>query len=103
MARKPRIHFAGAVYHVMLRGNGGREIFFSAADRTKMFFLLQEGVERYGHCIHAFCLMSNHVHLVMHFFRLIIYVAEFRGCHIRHLPCCPMLAGMIFQKACLLP
>jgi putative transposase len=65
MARKPRIHFPGAVYHVMLRGNGGRDIFFSAADRTKMFFLLQEGVERYGHCIHAFCLMSNHVHLVM--------------------------------------
>ena len=49
----------------MLRGNGGRDIFFSSADRTKMFFLLQEGLERYGHRIHAFCLMSNHVHLVV--------------------------------------
>jgi len=26
---------------------------------------MQEGVERYGHRIHAFCLMSNHVHLVI--------------------------------------
>jgi len=64
MSRKPRIHFPGAVYHVMLRGNGGQDIFFSSTDRTKMFLLLQEGVERYGHRIHAFCLMSNHVHLV---------------------------------------
>jgi len=65
MARKPRIHFPGAVYHVMLRGNGGRNIFFSAKDRTRFYLLLQEGVERYGHRVHAFCLMDNHVHLAM--------------------------------------
>ncbi len=29
MARKPRLHVPGGVYHVMLRGNGGQEIFFS--------------------------------------------------------------------------
>ena len=28
MARKRRVHYPGAVYHVMLRGNGGHEIFF---------------------------------------------------------------------------
>ena len=33
MARKPRIHFPGAVYHVMLRGNGGQDIFFCPSDR----------------------------------------------------------------------
>jgi len=49
MARKPRIHFPGAVYHVMLRGNGGRDIFFSAADRTKMFFLPDEQPCSLGH------------------------------------------------------
>ncbi len=65
MSRKPRIHFSGAIYHVMLRGNGGRDIFSSSADRTKMLLLLQEGVERFGHRIHAFCLMNNHVHLVV--------------------------------------
>jgi hypothetical protein len=33
MPRKPRIHFPDAVYHVMLRGNGGQDIFFDTADR----------------------------------------------------------------------
>ncbi len=41
MSRKPCIHFSGAVYHVMLCSNGGRDIFFSSADGAKMFFLLQ--------------------------------------------------------------
>jgi putative transposase len=65
MARKPRIHYPGAVYHVILRGNGGQNIFFSRADRTRLYFLLQEGVSKYGHHIHAFCLMTNHVHLAI--------------------------------------
>jgi REP-associated tyrosine transposase len=49
----------------MLRGNGGQPIFFADADRYRLYLLLQEGVERYGHRIHAFCLMSNHLHLAM--------------------------------------
>ena len=48
MARKPRIHFPGAVYHVMLRGNGGQDIFFCHSDRTRLYRLLQEGIERYS-------------------------------------------------------
>lgn len=65
MARKPRIHYPGAVYHVILRGNGGQDIFFTKADRSRFYFLLQESVEKHGHRIHAFCLMSNHVHLAI--------------------------------------
>ena len=65
MARKPRIHYPGAFYHVILRGNGGQDIFFSKKDRTKFYLLLQEGIERFEHRIHAFCLMTNHVHLVI--------------------------------------
>ena len=65
MARKPRIHLPGAYHHVMMHGNGESDIFSSAADRTRFLLLLQEGVERYGHRIHAFCLMSNHVHLLI--------------------------------------
>ncbi len=49
----------------MLRGNAGQEIFFEDADRYRFYLLLQEGVERYGHRIHAFCLMSNHIHLAI--------------------------------------
>lgn len=65
MARKPRVHYPGALYHVMLRGNGGQDIFFEDADRYRFYLLLQEGTARYGHRIHAFCLMSNHVHLAI--------------------------------------
>ena len=65
MARKPRIHYPGACYHVILRGNGGREIFYDRQDRIKFFFLLQEGVEKYHHHIHAYCQMTNHVHLAI--------------------------------------
>ena len=63
MARKPRIHYPGA--YVMLRGNGGQDIFSSDTDHIRFNLLLQEGLERYQHRIHAFCLMNNHLHLVV--------------------------------------
>jgi len=65
MARKPRIHYPEAFYHVILRGNGGDDIFYTKADRSRFYLLMQEGVERFGHRIHAFCLMTNHVHLII--------------------------------------
>jgi putative transposase len=65
MARKPRIHYSGAFYHVILRGNGGQDIFNSETARSRFYLLIQEGIERYGHRIHAFCLMTNHVHLLI--------------------------------------
>ena len=65
MARKPRIHFPGALYHVMLRGNGGQDIFLSDSDRYRLFLLIQEGVHRFGNRIHAFCFMDNHIHLAI--------------------------------------
>ncbi len=46
MARKPRVHFPGALYHVILRGNAGQTIFFDERDRTRFYLLLQEGTER---------------------------------------------------------
>jgi len=65
MARKPRVHVPGGYYHVMMRGNMGSDLFFSEADYSRFFLLLQEGIERYGHRVHAFCLMTNHVHLLI--------------------------------------
>ena len=65
MARKPRIHYPGAFYHVILRGNAGNSIFFEDMDRSKFFLLLQEGIERFNHRVHAYCLMSNHLHLIV--------------------------------------
>ena len=65
MARKPRILCPGALYHVVLRGNASQTIFFDDTDRTRFCLLLQEGIERFKHRVHAFCLMSNHVHLAI--------------------------------------
>jgi putative transposase len=65
MARKPRIIYPGALYHVILRGNNGQTIFFDDKDRTRFYLLLQEGIERFGYRVHGFCLMTNHVHLAI--------------------------------------
>lgn len=65
MARKPRLHLPGGLYHVVLRGNGRQDIFFDRDDRHHFYLLLQEGVTRYAHRIHGFCLMTNHVHLAL--------------------------------------
>jgi len=65
MPRKPRIHLSGGLYHVILRGNSRQDIFFADEDRFVFYRLLEEGVRRFNYRIHAFCLMSNHVHLAM--------------------------------------
>ncbi len=65
MARKPRLHVPGGLYHVMLRGNGGQDVFFDDEDRHHLYLLVQQGVERYGHRIHGFCCMTNHIHLAI--------------------------------------
>jgi REP element-mobilizing transposase RayT len=65
MARKPRIHLPGGLYHVILRGNGGQPVFLSDADRYRFYLLLQEGTCRFGYRVHAFCLMTTHIHLAL--------------------------------------
>ncbi|MFQ5788597.1 MAG: transposase [Thermodesulfobacteriota bacterium] len=49
----------------MLRGNGGQNIFFSDDDRIYFESLISEGIKRFGHRIHAYCWMNNHVHLAV--------------------------------------
>jgi REP element-mobilizing transposase RayT len=65
MARKPRVNLPGGFYHVILRGNGGQDIFLSDADRYRLYLLLQEGTCRFGYRVHAFCFMTNHLHLLL--------------------------------------
>ena len=65
MGRRQRFHAPAATYHVMLRGNDKQPIFFSNGDRARMCLLLQEGTERFGHQILAFCFMTNHIHLAI--------------------------------------
>ena len=65
MARPLRIEYAGAVYHVTVRGNQRRDIFFSKSDRERFLFKLEESIHRYDVRIYLFCLMTNHVHMVL--------------------------------------
>lgn len=65
MARKPRLHYTGACYHVILRGNARQDVFFNDADRYRFYLFIQEGIERFGYRVHGFCLMTNHVHIAL--------------------------------------
>jgi putative transposase len=65
MARRPRIEFAGAVYHVMSRGNRGETIFHDDDDRRQFLHCLDETCERTGWKIHAYVLMANHYHFLL--------------------------------------
>lgn len=65
MARPLRITYPGAFYHVTSRGNEQREVFKSKRDREKFLSYLGSATVRYGAVIHAYCLMSNHYHLLL--------------------------------------
>ena len=64
MARKLRIEYAGAIYHVMNRGDRREAIFADDQDRERFLETLAEACQKTGWQIHAYCLMSNHLHLV---------------------------------------
>ena len=65
MARRPRIHYPGAIYHAIVRGNNRQPIFLRARDRKVFADLVSDGVERFEHRIHAFCWMTNHAHMMV--------------------------------------
>jgi len=65
MARPLRIEYEDAVYHVTSRGNSGTEIFLNDADRERFLEILANTVERFGWICHAYCLMTNHYHLLI--------------------------------------
>jgi putative transposase len=65
MARPLRIEYPGAYYHVTSRGNEQKDIFKSQRDREKFLEYLASATERYKAVIHAYCLMSNHFHLLL--------------------------------------
>jgi len=65
MARPLRVEYHGAYYHVINRGNAGENIFIDERDREKFLEYLAKGIERFTTRIHAYCLMSNHYHLLI--------------------------------------
>jgi len=65
MARRPRLQFHGAVYHVMSRGNRKAPIFDDDDDRRRFLDIVRRTTVRYGVKCRAYCLMENHYHLIL--------------------------------------
>jgi putative transposase len=63
MPRPSRIEYAGAVYHVLNRGNYRQDLFKVAEAGICFERTLFEACARFGWCLHAYVLMSNHYHL----------------------------------------
>ncbi len=64
MARPIRIEFAGALYHITSRGDRREDIYHDDTDREGWLDVLGEVCTRHNWVVHAFCLMSNHYHLI---------------------------------------
>jgi putative transposase len=65
MPRPPRIQFPGATYHVMNRGVRGEPLYADDAERERFLRLLSETCKRYDWLLSAYCLMTNHYHLLV--------------------------------------
>ncbi|MDD4834648.1 MAG: transposase [Lutispora sp.] len=65
MARKPRVEYPGALYHVMCRGNNGEYVLNKDEDKLIYLELVRKYKERYGFKLYSYCIMNNHVHLLI--------------------------------------
>ncbi len=65
MARMARVVVAGYPHHVTQRGVRGMASFFSDDDHAAYLALVAEGCRKAGTAVWAYCLMPNHVHLIL--------------------------------------
>jgi REP element-mobilizing transposase RayT len=65
MARPLRIEFAGALYHITSRGNARGPIYLTDHDRHSFLQILGNTCDRHDWLCHAYCLMTNHYHLLI--------------------------------------
>ncbi len=65
MARKYRIIVPERPHHVIQRGNRRQQVFFFSHDKKTYLSLLKEQTEKYNVKVFAYCLMDNHVHLIL--------------------------------------
>ncbi|MGV3489277.1 MAG: transposase [Tuberibacillus sp.] len=65
MSRKPRVWHPGDIFHITSRGNRHSIIFYDDKDRRKYLKLLEEARDKYPFYLLAYCLMTNHIHLLL--------------------------------------
>ncbi len=65
MSRSLRISYPGALYHITSRGDGQEKIYFNDNDREVFLSILCDVYNKFNWQFHAYCLMSNHYHLLV--------------------------------------
>src|SRR5688572_13763288 len=65
MARGPRVEVEGGLYHLITRGVDRQAIFHDERDHAKFIALLTAQKARLPFYLFAYCLMTNHVHLLI--------------------------------------
>lgn len=64
MVRRARVVVPDVAHHITQRGNNRQNVFFTDDDFRKYLSVLTEQCEWYGLCMHGYCLMTNHIHLI---------------------------------------
>ena len=65
MPRRPRLALGEVPVHLIQRGNNRNACFFTDKDYARYLYLLTEFAPKFGCSVHAFVLMTNHVHLLL--------------------------------------
>jgi putative transposase len=65
MPRRARMYIPGYAYHIVQRGNNRQACFFEVENYRVFLKYMTEVLPRYGNSLHAYCLMTNHVHLLI--------------------------------------
>ncbi|MCR4648376.1 MAG: transposase [Lachnospiraceae bacterium] len=65
MPRKPRVFSSTGIYHIILRSVNQHIIFEDDTDYLKFLYILSDCREKYSIDVYAYCLMDNHIHLIV--------------------------------------
>jgi putative transposase len=65
MTREARLTTENGCYHIITRGNQKQTVFLDSQDYNKYLHILEKYKSKYGFKLYCFCLMPNHVHLII--------------------------------------
>lgn len=65
MARKQRIYYPGAIYHVITRGNNKEYIFSKTEEKSDYIDIIRRYKKKYEFKLYSYCIMDNHAHLLI--------------------------------------
>ena len=99
MARPLRLEYSSALYHVTSRGDGREDIYRADSDHQLFLGVLADVWSRFNWTIHAYCLMTNHYHLVVETpdANLAKGMRELNGVYTQRFNRCYERVGHVFQ------